>query len=66
MDKETAIRRLEYELDMMEQRKQDYEEKQEASRNNVEEYFLWRDRIDALRQEIHNKREFLYDLKFDD
>lgn len=65
MNQETGLKRLKVELAMMEQRLIEYEEKLNSSRNNPDEYYFWFDRIKALKQEIKNKREYIWDIEFD-
>lgn len=63
MVNESGLKRLKAELADMEARLKVYEENMERSRNDVDEYDFWFSRTESLKQEIKNKREFIWDIE---
>lgn len=63
MVNESGLRRLKAELADMEARLKVYEDNLEKSRNDVDEYHFWFTQIESLKQEIKNKREFIWDIE---
>lgn len=63
MVNESGLRRLKAELSDMEDRLKVYEDNLEKSRDDVDEYHFWFTRIESLKQEIKNKREFIWDIE---